>query len=196
MNSTLKYYEDNASSFIQNTLNKEMSIQYKSFEKYLKNKSHILDAGCGSGRDSLYFKNKDYQVTSFDASKQMCDFAKELIKQEVMELRFEEMCFNNKFDAIWASASLLHVPKAQISEVLQKFAMALKPKGVLYTSFKLGDQEIIKEDRFFNSYTKEGFTKLIDNNPFTIEEMYILEDARPDKKDEFWLNVLLTVDKS
>jgi len=75
MNSSLKYYEDNALEFIHNTLDKKMNIQYQSFLQDLKPKAHILDAGCGSGRDSLYFKEQGYQITAFDISKKMCDFA-------------------------------------------------------------------------------------------------------------------------
>jgi len=196
MNATLKYYEDNAQDFISDTLNKEMNHQYKSFEHSLKPKAHILDAGCGSGRDSLYFKSRGYRVTAFDASKSMCDFASTLLKQEVSQLSFEEMSFEDRFDAIWASASLLHVYKKDIQEVLAKLAKALKSKGIVYASFKAGEKEFIKEDRYFNSYTKASFTKLVKTSPFHIKEMYLLEDSRPDKEGEFWLNCILAVNKS
>ena len=196
MNSTIKFYENNADIFIQDTLNKQMEIQYKRFEKYLFHKAHILDAGCGSGRDSIYFKNKAYQVTAIDASKKMCNFAKDLLLQDVEQLRFEEMKYSNAFDAIWASASLLHIPKRHMGDILKRFAQALNPQGILYASFKLEDKEYMKDNRFFNSYTEESFSKLIDTVPFTLKEMYTLEDTRLDKKGEFWLNVLLTVNKS
>lgn len=196
MNSTLRYYQDNAQEFIHNTLDKEMRHQYMSFEKHLSDKAHILDAGCGSGRDSLYFKQEGYQVTAFDASQKMCDFASTLIKQEVLQLNFDDMHFDNSFDAIWASASLLHVPKESMSETLNKLAKALKPKGILYASFKSGEKEFIKEDRYFNSYSKESFTKIVETSFFHIKEMYLLEDTRPDKEGEFWLNCILAVDKS
>jgi SAM-dependent methyltransferase len=128
MNSTLKYYEKNSEQFIQDTLHKEMQIQYDIFEKYLYKSAHILDAGCGSGRDSLYFKSRGYGLTAFDASQKMCDFASDLIDEKVIKLRLEEMKFENSFDAIWASASLLHVSKEDMPSVLSRLALALKKK--------------------------------------------------------------------
>lgn len=194
MNPTLRYYEDNAEAFIRDTLDKDMDLQYRHFESYLRPGMHILDAGCGSGRDSLYFKNSSYKVTAFDASQKMCQSASQLLNQEVLRLRFEEMDFVNSFDAIWASASLLHVSKKEMPDVMDRLAKALKPGGVLYASFKYGDKEFIKEERSFNSYTQESFTALIRETSFHCKEMFVIEDARPEKKDEYWLNAILTVD--
>jgi len=194
-NSTLEYYEKNAEQFIQDTLNKNMSASYEVFERYLHKSAHILDAGCGSGRDSLYFKNRGYQCTAFDISSKMCDFASDLLRQEVHQLSFDELRFEDEFDAAWASASLLHVPKKEMPSVMKKLSRALKPKGLLYTSFKFGESEFVKGERFFNAYTQEGFQALIELTPFTIAESFLLEDSRPDKKGEFWLNSLCVNDK-
>ena len=196
MNPTLRYYEKNAQAFIQDTVNKNMDLQYERFEHHLRTGAHILDAGCGSGRDTLYFKKNSYKVTAFDASEKMCRSASDLLGQEVLKLKFEDMAFENSFDAIWASASLLHISKKEMPSVLKKLALALKSGGALYASFKHEDKEFIKEDRFFNSYTKESFRALIETSSFEIKEMYTLADTRPDKKGEWWLNVILTIDKS
>ena len=61
-NLTKKYYEENAISYIKDTLECDMSSQYKLLEKYLKAGSKILDIGFGAGRDMLYFKSKGYDV--------------------------------------------------------------------------------------------------------------------------------------
>ena len=195
MNSTIDYYEKNAQQFIQDTLNKDMNVQYSIFEKYIQEGSHILDAGCGSGRDSLYFKDRGHRCTAFDISKEMCDFASKLLDQEVYQLSFEELKFQNEFDAIWASASLLHVPKEEILSSIKRLSVALKPKGIIYTSFKLGETEYVKGDRLFNSYTKESFQELIDFTSFRMEESFVLEDSRPDKRGEYWLNCICINDK-
>ena len=173
-----------------------MHAQYAFFEKYIPRTSSILDAGCGSGRDSLYFKSKGHQITAFDNSQEMCSFASGLLGQEVLRLEFETLDFENRFDAIWASASLLHISKEQMPDILQKLATALKGKGTVYASFKYGKDEFVKEGRFFNAYTEESFTELIENTPFTCEQIVILQDTRPQRKDESWLNAILTIDKS
>ena len=179
MTSTQEYYEKNAKKFIEETLDKAMHLQYALFEKHIQKPSSILDAGCGSGRDSLYFKNKGHQITAFDDSQEMCAFASELLGQEVLHLGFEELDFEKNFDAVWASASLLHVSKDQMPDILQKLGSALKDQGTVYASFKYGKNEFIKDGRFFNAYTEESFKELIEHTPFTCTEMLILEDTRP-----------------
>jgi SAM-dependent methyltransferase len=196
MTSTQEYYEKNAKQFIKETLDKEMHTQYALFERHIQKPFAILDAGCGSGRDSLYFKGKGHQVTAFDNSQQMCSYASGLLGQEVLHLDFEALDFQNCFDAIWASASLLHISKEQMPDILQKLVRAFKDKGTLYASFKYGENEFTKEGRFFNAYTEESFTELIKDTPFTCEKIVILQDTRPQREDESWLNAILTIDKS
>ena len=72
------FYEDNAKAFIDDTFNCDMSFQYNLFEKYLNNAEKIMDLGFGSGRDSLYFMSKGYDVYAIDPSESFCINAKKL----------------------------------------------------------------------------------------------------------------------
>ena len=49
---TLSYYDENAAAFCEGTRNADMSEMRGRFLQYLKPGTLILDAGCGSGRDS------------------------------------------------------------------------------------------------------------------------------------------------
>ena len=60
------YYKEHAKDFIENTINCDMSEQYRFFENYLNGFGTLLDIGFGSGRDSLYFLSKGYEVYSID----------------------------------------------------------------------------------------------------------------------------------
>ncbi len=80
-------------------------------------------------------------------------------------MTFQEMEFENEFDAVWASASLLHIPRNEIKDVLKRITNALKPKGVLYASFKHGNQEYEKDGRYFNCYDETSINELINKNP-------------------------------
>ena len=62
MNDTINYYNLNAESFIAGTLNADISRARDLFLKYVKPGGRILDAGCGSGRDSLAFMAAGYEV--------------------------------------------------------------------------------------------------------------------------------------
>lgn len=78
---------------------------YNCFEKYLPEDASVLDAGCGSGRDSKHFIEKGYTVTAFDASETMCECASKFTGQEERKLTFQEMDYQNCFDGIRACAS-------------------------------------------------------------------------------------------
>ena len=91
-----------------------------------------IDLGCGSGRDSKYFLEKGYAVIPVDGSAEMCIAASEYLHIPVRQMLFSELKFKNEFDGIWACASLLHVPKTQIRDIMAKVERALKPDGVLY----------------------------------------------------------------
>ena len=83
MNSNIEYYNNNSKEFIENTINSDMSLWRDKFEKYIPDGGHILDAGCGSGRDSKAFFKHGYSVVAFDASREMCKFASEYLGFEV-----------------------------------------------------------------------------------------------------------------
>ena len=88
-NQTIAYYDDPANAYADQTVHADMSAIYARFEKYLAPGAAVLDAGCGSGRDSLHFMKAGYAVTAIDASQEMCDFASRLLQQEVRQLQQE-----------------------------------------------------------------------------------------------------------
>ena len=187
-----EYYNKNAKNFINDTINADMSTQYQFFEKYLEsNNLTILDIGFGSGRDSLYFQNKGYEVYSIDPALEFCNHAKELGLKNVFNIRVEDMNFINKFDGIWACASLLHIPSNKLNEVFKKCYNALKVNGIMYCSFKYGSFEGERNGRFFTDLNEESLNELINNTGFTILEISISLDVRVDRNDK-WLNVVLS----
>ncbi|MBM7623170.1 class I SAM-dependent methyltransferase [Sporohalobacter salinus] len=193
MVSTIDYYNKYAEKYYENTVKVDMTFIYQEFLAYVKEGGHILDLGCGSGRDSLYFLNYNYQVTAIDGSKELVRLSSQLLGQEVLHIKFSEVEFTSEFDGIWACASLLHVSKEKIESVLSRLAIALVKNGIMYISFKYGDQEIKRDDgRLFNYYDGNSFLKLKKK----IKRLEIIKrwktiDARKDKKDEYWFNVLL-----
>ena len=191
-NHTLEYYDKNALAFFAGTVNIDMSSLYKRVEAYLKPNAHILDLGCGSGRDSRYFLNRGYHVTAVDGSEQLCQLASEVIGQEVLHLRFCDLNFHEEFDAVWACASLLHVEKGQMTAVLQRIFKSIKPGGILYASYKYGDTQRIKENRLFNDYMERDLEMLFSGiDDAVVKEWWISGDVRAERKNERWLNVVV-----
>lgn len=191
MNETLDYYEQNADAFIAGTLGADMSAQYDFFRKHLPAGGRLLDLGCGSGRDSAYFASQGFAVTAVDGSEAICRRVREHYGIPAQCIRFEDLDFTEEFDAIWACASLLHVPKRQMPHVLERVSAALKPGGVAYLSFKYGPAERVEQGRFFNDYTEADLPALLTpENRLTLLEYKITEDVRPDRAGQRWLNLV------
>jgi len=196
MNQTIDYYNKNSEKFYKNTVHIDLSELYPKFLRHIPDNGTILDLGCGSGRDSLYFLEKGYIVTSVDASEEMVRLSSELTGQKTQYLRMQDIEFKNEFNGIWACASLLHVDEGSTEDVLSNLGKALKTDGCLYASYKYGDGAQIKGDRFFNNYDESTFEEVVDNVvEFEIENYWITKDLRPDRIDEKWLNVILKKSK-
>ena len=183
----MSYYKEHAKEFIKDTFNADMSEQYRFFEKYLKCNGTILDIGFGSGRDSLYFKSKGYEVYGIDPEEVFIKRAEQLGLEHIYQLRAEDMDFNNMFDGIWACASLLHISSKILKKVFDKCLAALKSGGIMYASFKYGDFEGERNGRYYldlNEKTIKSFVKI------PIVEMAITEDVRPNRTEK-WLNIIL-----
>ena len=190
VDSNIEYYNTNAASFVAGTQNVDMSLWRDKFEAYVSDGSRILDAGCGSGRDSKAFIQHGFSVVAFDASREMCKAASELIGQEVWQMKFEELSFDEEFDGIWACASLLHVSYEELPGVMKKLKKALKPKGVIYVSFKYGDGKMTKGERTFSNFTETTVEKLLNDTGFEMIESGITGDVRKGRGDEKWINAI------
>ena len=189
---TIEYYNSNAEEFYESTVTADMSVQYKRFEKYLGDGTHILDCGCGSGRDSKHFLENGFEVIAIDGSEELCKKASELTGLEVQHMYFQDLNFDNDFDGVWACASLLHVKKGELPDVLTKITKALRDGGVLYVSFKYGDFSGERNGRFFTDLDDESFETLIADIPeMVLKEKYISTDVRPGRENERWLNAIV-----
>ena len=192
MNQTIDYYNLNAENFIENTQNVDMHQAQDRFLRLLDENASILDFGCGSGRDTKYFVNKGCRVTATDGSAELCRRASTFTGIEVKEMMFQELDDMGTYDGIWACSSILHLPKNELLSVIRKMCDALKSTGVIYTSFKYGEFEGVRNGRYFTDFTENSFQEFIAEIPeLTIEDQWITGDVRPGRGDERWLNLIL-----
>ena len=192
MDPTIDYYNLNAENFIESTQNVDMHQAQDRFLQLLDENASILDFGCGSGRDTRYFLDKGYRVTATDGSSELCRLASDFTGIEVKEMLFEELDEIDTYDGIWACSSILHLPKLELLPVISKMYRALKDSGVIYTSFKYGEFEGVRNGRYFTDFNEDSFKEFIAGIPeLTIEEYWITGDARPERGNEKWLNLIL-----
>ena len=191
MNQTSNYYNQHAQAFFENTYQVEMESLYGPFLRYLPEQASILDLGCGSGRDILAFKKKGYQVEAIDYSAELVKKARELTNIEVRQQSFYDLAENNKYDGIWACASLLHCERDRLTEVLGLIFKALKPNGVCYMSFKYGNTDREKEGRSFTDLNEQQVHDLLKQiDQALLLQQWITVDKRPDRTEE-WMNILI-----
>ena len=192
MNSTLEYYNKNTGDFINSTRNVDFSETQNAFMDIVPEAGTILDFGCGSGRDTKCFLEHGYRVDATDGSEELCKAASEYTGIEVKHMLFQELDDHNKYDGIWACSSILHLGSDELPGVLQRMADALKDNGVIYTSFKYGDFEGVRNGRFFTDLTEESFEDILLNiDDLVMEKSWITSDVRPGRGGEKWLNLIL-----
>ncbi len=197
---TLDYYQRNAKDFFSQTINVDMQNVYQPFLEYLpkphlSNQQKILDVGCGSGRDSVFFANQGFEVVAIDGSKSLIELAQQTdTRIDWQCLRFHEIAkqsWQNQFTGIWACASLLHVPFDDLTKLLNDLIRCLKSDGILYASFKYGDSEREKDGRFFCDMNEHRW-QLIGEQLDSAKALKLWQtvDNRVDRQ-EIWWNVLL-----
>lgn len=192
MSSTTQYYQQHATDFFHSTVDVDMSRLYQQFVPLLPPKAKVLDAGCGSGRDALYFKRLGFDVIAMDASKELAQLASEHLGQQVVVSTFQEMNWEAEFNGIWCCASLLHVPKNDLPAVFSKLADALIAAGILYVSFKYGEGVREHNGRMFTDLTEAELAKLLQTrSDLRLLNCWQTGDVRVGRSEELWLNAVI-----
>lgn len=189
---TLTYYNQNATRFYTTTVSVEFTATRQRFLSYLPNPAVILDFGCGSGRDTKAFLDQGYHVEAIDGSEELCKLATQYTGTPVRHMLFQDLDAVSKYGGIWACSSILHLPKDELADVMRKMSAALKPDGIIYTSFKYGIFSGERNGRYFTDMTETSFADFMrEIQELRTEEYWITFDVRPGREDEKWLNLIL-----
>ena len=192
MQNTIDYYKQNVKSFIDGTRDVNFAEIQDTFLELLPENARILDFGCGSGRDAKYFLEQGYMVDAIDGSLELCIAASDYTGLNVKHMLFQELNENEMYDGIWACASVLHVEKVKLPDIIHKMSTATKANGIIYLSFKYGNFEGERNGRYFTDMTEDKMENLLNSFPeIKIEKQWITGDVREGRGDERWLNILL-----
>ena len=189
---SIGYYNKNSKNFYDRTINADVQELYQKFLSHVPKQGRILDAGCGVGRDSKFFLSKGYEVLPFDGSLEMVKLTASLLGKDALHMLFQDIHFSNEFDAIWANASLLHVPYEDLRGVIEGFHKALLPSGILYASFKYGTSVRRTEDRVFFDMDEDSIEPYL-KGLFVPLEIWKSADTRSTvapSPDKSWLNFI------
>jgi len=170
--------------------NKIMEKHRKVFISLLKGK-HILDIGCGTGRDCREFSKLGMITSGIDISDEMLKIAKkESPKTFLYKLDMEEITFKSKFNGLWICSSLYHIKKKDIFPILNSFNKALKRNGIIFITVKEGIGQGYHKRKYFGNlekfyafYEDYEIIRLLSGSGFNVISM------NKEFKDQIWINI-------
>jgi SAM-dependent methyltransferase len=134
---TLRFYRNNAQAYADWA--KAPSTRLAGFLALLPPGGSILELGCGAGHHAATMLAAGFALRATDGSPEMAEIASRRLGHPVEAMLFHELDEDQAYDGVWASACLLHVPRDQLAGILAGIHRAMKPGGVFYASFKVGD---------------------------------------------------------
>lgn len=192
MNTTIEYFDQNAERCFADAFTITERASQDHFLSYVREGGSILDFGCGSGRDTAYFRERGFRVTPTDGSREMCRLASEYLGTPVRVLEFNELDDEDCYDGIYASASVMHLEYDALLEALPKMARALRRGGVMFVSFKYGDTDGYLGKRYYANMSEGRFARMLADVPqLEVVERGVFGNEHPDQPGFRWFYALL-----
>jgi SAM-dependent methyltransferase len=141
---TLAHYNERAEDFWEGTRAHDVSQNIAALVRHIEGAKPftILDLGCGPGRDLLTFTAMGHVAIGVEGASKLAEMARDHSGCEVWEQDFLALDLPaERFDGVFANASLFHVPASELARVLGELRTCLKPRGVLFSSNPRGQNE-------------------------------------------------------
>jgi predicted TPR repeat methyltransferase len=188
----IAHYDENAESFRIGTKDHDVSQNIAALLDALpKEKTlDILDFGCGPGRDMCVFKSMGHRPTGLDGSKEFCKMAVKqsgcpTLNQQFLKLELEE----NRYDGIFANASLFTVPSQELPRVLKELHSALRKDGILFSSNPRGNAEGWQGQRYGHYMEFEASETFLQQSGFKIIKHFYRPEGMP-REHQPWLAIV------
>lgn len=137
---TLAFYADHAGTYVGSG-DGGSSRHLPEFLARLRPGSCILELGCGAGWDTRAKLDAGYIVEPTDGTLAIAERAAAYLGVPVRVMRFDELEADSRYDAVWANASLLHVPRDGLPMALAKVCKALRPCGLHHATYRAGPKK-------------------------------------------------------
>lgn len=190
----MTYYDTHAEEYYQTTSAPMPDSYYRDFLTLIPPACRILDLGCGSGRDLKYFAEKGYNAEGLDISPSMCEYAHQHSGQPVNCGDCRSWLPNEKYDAVWACASLLHLDEADLLAFFSHLPLLLVRGGIMYASFKRGIHTGNDEKgRYFTNFSEDLEKQiLMVNRNITIVNRFVSQDSFG-RNGFSWINLYYSI---
>lgn len=170
---TLDFYNANAAAYAERRTNGRHSETLGRFLSALPSGAATLDLGCGAGWAAAEMARRGHTVTAVDGSAGMVEEARRRTGLDVKQMRFDELDAVDAFDGVFASFSLLHAPRADAPDLLNRVWRALKPGGVLFVGVKsrpdATGEHRDRLGRFYTHYERTDLETLLRSAGFALD---------------------------
>lgn len=182
-NGTYIYYKTEVNNYFTATIDVKLTNLWEIALDIIPNNARILDLGCGSGRDTLFFSLKEKNVIGLDYSYSLSKLAHQYTNQPIVQADLRNIPFDDtSFDVVWSIGSLLHIKKTEIKSALLEIRRILIHGGRLLTSIKKGiGEETTKDGRFFAYYEIDEWGKILSDTGFFVERIFVSNEERYNK---------------
>jgi SAM-dependent methyltransferase len=179
---TLEHYSDDPLAFWEGTREHNVTQNINALLNQIDSDFPytILDFGCGPGRDLKSFKELGHKVYGLEGCEEFCRMAEEYSACEVYKQNFIDIDLTpNFYDGIFANASIFHVPKESLPDVMSRLYASLKNKGVFFSSNPRGSGEDLVGTRYANFMEIDEYKALVEEVGFKLIDHYYRPKGQP-----------------
>ncbi|MFM8540954.1 MAG: class I SAM-dependent methyltransferase [Nitrospira sp.] len=162
--------------------------------KQLPQGSLVLDLGCGAGQDARYLASRRHRVVGLDRTRPLLEFARRrahrlpLVQADMRRLPFRV----RSFDAVWAAASLIHLPKPAARRLFRDLGALVPPGGWLAATVAHGRAAGCLRrgwipGRYFSRWSKDALARAFRRAGW---EIITLKTVTGRERKGRWLNLL------
>jgi SAM-dependent methyltransferase len=195
---TLGHYDRNAESFWRGTRDHDVAQNISALLGHIEGSAPftILDLGCGPGRDLKAFADLGHVAVGLEGSARFVEMARAHAGCEVLHQDFLRLDLPaDRFDGVFANASLFHVPTQELPRVLRELRAALKPRGVLFSSNPRGaNEEGWNEERYGAYWDLETWRRHLSAAGYTELDHYFRPAGVPRERQP-WLATVWRANK-
>ncbi|MFO7801018.1 MAG: methyltransferase domain-containing protein [Desulfovermiculus sp.] len=187
------FYQDQAQAYFEQTFGVDPSSFLQPLSQYLQPGAHILDVGCGAGRDMLWLQKRGFNCTGLDCSPALADLARRHTGLPVIEADFESFEFQGlDMDALLLVGALVHVPHERFQLIFARILSALKLHGHVLVTMKQGQGEQTRPDgRVFYLWPKDDLMHIFEDCGLNCLEYF--EQQSKIRASDIWMSFVLQI---
>ena len=196
---TVEAYDAHAAVYRDATtqLSAESRTQVADLVAALGPGARVLEIGSGGGRDARALEEAGLSVRRTDITPAFVELLREAGHEaDLLDPLTDDLDDPARpgaaYDGVWASASLLHVDRAELSTVLRRLARATRPGGRLVLWVKEGDGEAwsthgsVGAPRHFVYWREAPLRAALEGAGWTVDR---IDHSRSTRTGEPWLDV-------